>query len=49
MFFYRDRNGETGETLSTFLGAPQDAEEEASRVAQRAGPPVVAAPQHFAA
>jgi anaerobic magnesium-protoporphyrin IX monomethyl ester cyclase len=48
-FFLRDRYAETGETLATFLGAPQDEEEEASRVVRHARPPVVAALQQFAA
>lgn len=34
-FLFRDRCREDGRTLAEFLGAPQDAEEEASRVAPR--------------
>jgi anaerobic magnesium-protoporphyrin IX monomethyl ester cyclase len=34
-FLFRDRYGEDGRTLGDFLGAPQDEEEEASRVARR--------------
>jgi hypothetical protein len=41
--------GENGQTLVAFIGAPQDAEEEASRVIRHNRPPVVAALQQFAA
>jgi anaerobic magnesium-protoporphyrin IX monomethyl ester cyclase len=36
-FLFRDRYGQDGRTLAEFLGEPQDAEEEASRIALRAG------------
>jgi anaerobic magnesium-protoporphyrin IX monomethyl ester cyclase len=40
-FFFRDRVRDTGLTVADHLGAPQDHEEEASRVARqkRTGPP----------
>ncbi len=48
-FLFHDRYRDEGQTLATFLGAPQDAEEEASRVVRHGRPHVAAAPQHSAA
>lgn len=48
-FLFRDRYRDEGQTLARFLGAPQDAEEEASRVVRHGRPHVADAPQQSAA